>query len=59
MEDRTIHIIDVRDMVDALILLYERPEASRQYISASHAIKSRDLVDMLKDMYPNYKYPTK
>ncbi|KAJ0988114.1 hypothetical protein J5N97_006470 [Dioscorea zingiberensis] len=53
MEDRIHHIVDVRDLADALLLTYETTEASGRYICASHPIKAHDLVDMLKKMYPD------
>jgi len=51
------HYVDVRDVADALLLVYEKPEASGRYICAPHPISIRDLVDMLKGIYPNYRYP--
>ena len=56
MENKRWSFVDVRDVVDALLLAYEKPEASGRYICASHTVKLRDLVDMLKSMYPNYNY---
>ncbi|XP_073102268.1 cinnamoyl-CoA reductase 1-like [Elaeis guineensis] len=57
VENKRWSFVDVRDVVDALLLAYEKPEASGRYICASHRVKIRDLVDMLKSMYPNYNYP--
>lgn len=59
MEDRIHHIVDARDLADALLLTYEKPEASGRYICSSHAIKAHDLVEMLKNMYPDYDYRIK
>lgn len=59
MEDRIHHIVDARDLADALLLTYEKPEASGRYICSSHAIKAHDLVEMLKNVYPNYDYRIK
>ncbi|XP_073102288.1 cinnamoyl-CoA reductase 1 isoform X2 [Elaeis guineensis] len=56
VENKRWSFVDVRDVVDALLLVYEKPEASGRYICASHTVKLRDLVDMLKSMYPNYNY---
>ncbi|RWR72748.1 Cinnamoyl-CoA reductase 2 [Cinnamomum micranthum f. kanehirae] len=56
-ENKTRAIVDVRDVAEALLLTYEKPEASRRYICASHIIQIRDLVGKLRSMYPNYKYP--
>lgn len=57
MENKVWHFVDVRDVADALLLVYEKPEASGRYICASHPKKIRDLMDMLKNMYPDYEYP--
>jgi len=57
MENKIWHFVDVRDVADALLLVYEKPEASGRYICAPHPIKIRDLMDMLKSMYPEYDYP--
>ncbi|KAL5981591.1 hypothetical protein ACLOJK_015654 [Asimina triloba] len=57
VENRGLVIADVRDVADALIIAYEKPEASGRYICASHMIRMRDLVDKLRSLYPNYDYP--
>jgi nucleoside-diphosphate-sugar epimerase len=53
------HIVDVRDLADALLLLYEVPEAAGRHICAPHVISARDLLDLLKSMYPDYPFITK
>ncbi|KAJ1429173.1 hypothetical protein SESBI_08529 [Sesbania bispinosa] len=58
LENKLRWIVDVRDLVDAILLAYEKPEAEGRYICTSHAIKQRDLVEKLKSIYPDYKYPT-
>lgn len=50
-------IVDVRDLADALVLIYETPEVTGRYICSSHSIKTKDFVDKMKSMYPNFKYP--
>ncbi|GAU35705.1 hypothetical protein TSUD_258800 [Trifolium subterraneum] len=58
-EHRRINrIVDVRDVADAILLAYENHEAEGRYICTSHAITDRDLVEKLKSIFPNYKYPT-
>ena len=57
LENKSRFIIDVRDLADALVLVYERPETEGRYICTAHQVKSQDLVDMLKRHYPNYNYP--
>ncbi|KAG6704512.1 hypothetical protein I3842_07G136200 [Carya illinoinensis] len=49
-------IVDVRDLAEALILAFEKPEAEGRYICMSHMIKTESLVDMLKSEYPHYNF---
>ncbi|PNX69709.1 bifunctional dihydroflavonol 4-reductase/flavanone 4-reductase, partial [Trifolium pratense] len=51
-------IVDARDVADAILLTYENHEAEERYICTSQAITARDLVEKLKSLFPNYKYPT-
>ena len=50
------HIVDVRDVVDALLLVYEKEKSARRYICAPNCISAIDLVNMLKKAHPNYNY---
>lgn len=51
------NIVDVRDVAEALQLVYEKPEAEGRHICSAHMIKNRDLVRILRETYPNYNYP--
>lgn len=42
---------DVRDVAEALLLTYKKPEAQGRYICTAHAIWLHDLVDKLKSIY--------
>ncbi|CAI0426164.1 unnamed protein product [Linum tenue] len=58
LEDNRHHrIVDVRDVAEALVLVYEKPEAQGRYICTSHSVHVKDIVDILKDEYPSYNYP--
>ncbi|KAF3446938.1 hypothetical protein FNV43_RR12118 [Rhamnella rubrinervis] len=57
MENKLRMIIDVRDLAEALLLAYEKPEAEGRYICTSHPIKTRELVDKLRSIYPRNNYP--
>lgn len=57
VENKLRMIVDVRDVAEALRLVYERPEAEGRYICTAHQIRVRELVDKLKSIYPNYNYP--
>ncbi|KAD2804618.1 hypothetical protein E3N88_37995 [Mikania micrantha] len=59
LENRLRLIVDVRDVAEALILVYEKPEANGRYICSSHEIRSNILVEILKKYYPDYNYPKK
>jgi len=52
-------MVDVRDVADALLLSYEKPEASGRYICSSNPIKASDMINILKTLYPTYPYPKK
>ncbi|KAM1033765.1 hypothetical protein FF1_037220 [Malus domestica] len=51
--------VDVRDLADALLLAYNKPEAAgERYLCNSHSIGIRDVVEKyLRPTYPDYKYP--
>ncbi|XP_039051592.1 cinnamoyl-CoA reductase 1-like [Hibiscus syriacus] len=56
-ENRDRSIVDVRDVAQALLLAYEKPEAEGRYLCTAHRIKARDLADKLRSMFPQYNYP--
>lgn len=51
------HFVDVRDVADALLLVYEKPDASGRYICSLNFIKTAEMIDMLKKMFPTFNYP--
>ncbi|KAK5832722.1 cinnamoyl-CoA reductase 1-like [Gossypium arboreum] len=57
LENKIRKIVDVRDVAQALLLVYEKPAAEGRYICTAHTIKARDLVDKLRSMFPQYNYP--
>jgi nucleoside-diphosphate-sugar epimerase len=59
MNNKLWHMVDVRDVADALLLVYEKAESSGRYICAPNHICTKDLVDLLKKMYPKYSYVNK
>lgn len=59
VENTTRNVVDVRDLAEALLLVYEKQEASGRHIASSHAINTHDLIGLLKRLFPNYNYPIK
>ncbi|XP_042495454.1 cinnamoyl-CoA reductase 1-like isoform X2 [Macadamia integrifolia] len=57
VENKVQMIVDVRDVAEALLLVYEKLEAEGRYICTAHMSKTMDLVDKLRRLYPNYSYP--
>jgi nucleoside-diphosphate-sugar epimerase len=59
VDNRFCNIVDVRDVADALLLVYENPEASGRYICSSSPIKVSEMISILKTLYSAYPYPKK
>ncbi|KAK4600350.1 hypothetical protein RGQ29_010129 [Quercus rubra] len=57
LENKARPVVDVRDVAEALLLAYEKPEAKGRYICTSYVLRMQDLVNKLKSLYPNYNYP--
>ncbi|XP_057801433.1 bifunctional dihydroflavonol 4-reductase/flavanone 4-reductase-like [Salvia miltiorrhiza] len=57
MENNLRVIVDVRDVSEAMKLVYERPNAKGRYICTSHMMKNEELVQSFKETYPDYNYP--
>lgn len=57
MKNSVRSLVDVRDVAEALLLVYEKPEAFGRYVCAPHSIGIRDLAEKLKSKYPNHDYP--
>lgn len=56
-ENKARNIVDVRDVAKAHILAYEIPSAAGRYLCTAHSVKTKELVDILKRLYPQYNYP--
>ncbi|PKA62855.1 Cinnamoyl-CoA reductase 2 [Apostasia shenzhenica] len=57
IENKIYNFVDVRDIADALLLVYEKPEAAGRYICSAHPCKISELIETLRSLYPGYKYP--
>lgn len=52
-------IVDVRDVADALLLVYNKAGPSERYICSQEQMDTKDILDLMKSMYPNYSYTFK
>ncbi|RZC45799.1 hypothetical protein C5167_038753 [Papaver somniferum] len=52
-------VVDVRVVAEAVLLAYEMPEAEGRYLCSAFMVDTRELVDKLKFIYPNYSPPKK
>uniref|UniRef100_A0A2C9U015 NAD-dependent epimerase/dehydratase domain-containing protein n=1 Tax=Manihot esculenta TaxID=3983 RepID=A0A2C9U015_MANES len=57
VENKFRLVVDVRDVAEALLLAYEKPEAEGRYICSAHAVWTKDLVEKLRSIYPGFNYP--
>ncbi|CAH8331667.1 unnamed protein product [Eruca vesicaria subsp. sativa] len=56
-ENQVRFIVDVRDVAQALLLVYEKQESEGRYVCTAHNAREKDVVEKLKSLYPNYNYP--
>ena len=49
--------VDVRDVVDACILLYETPTSNGRYLCAESVAHRGDVCRLLGELFPNYPIP--
>uniref|UniRef100_A0ACD5ZC11 Uncharacterized protein n=1 Tax=Avena sativa TaxID=4498 RepID=A0ACD5ZC11_AVESA len=57
VEDKARNVVDVRDLADALILVYENPEASGRYICSPYRKRLSEMVDIARSFYPDLNHP--
>uniref|UniRef100_A0ACD5XTJ7 Uncharacterized protein n=1 Tax=Avena sativa TaxID=4498 RepID=A0ACD5XTJ7_AVESA len=54
MNNKFYPMVDVRDVAEALLLLYNKAGSSERYICSLDQMDLKDLLGILKNMYPNY-----
>ncbi|CAL5073599.1 unnamed protein product [Urochloa decumbens] len=59
MNNKFWPLVHVQDVADALLLVYEKGEPSQRYIGALEQMDIKDMVALLKTMFPNYDYVDK
>lgn len=52
-------IVDVCDVADALLLLYNKAGRHERYICSLDQMDLKDLLEIMKSMYPSYSYADK
>jgi len=59
VDDKIKNVVDVRDVAEALVRVYETAEASGRYICRSYPISMTEILDIIKSFYPSLSYPNK
>ncbi|KAK9164772.1 hypothetical protein Syun_005674 [Stephania yunnanensis] len=49
--------VDVRDVAEALLMLYTNLEAKGRYICSSYSASTSVFIEKLRSLYPNHNYP--
>ncbi|XP_023754321.1 cinnamoyl-CoA reductase 1 [Lactuca sativa] len=49
--------VDVRDLSEAILLLYENLESNGRYICSPYSLRTRDFVAKMENMFPGHTYP--
>ncbi|KAI3724563.1 hypothetical protein L2E82_36344 [Cichorium intybus] len=49
--------VDVRDLSEAILLVYENPTSSGRYICSSYLVKTKEFVEKMESMFPGHNYP--
>ncbi|XP_026404220.1 cinnamoyl-CoA reductase 2-like isoform X2 [Papaver somniferum] len=47
-------VVDVRDFAEAVLLVYEKPEAEGRYLCSAPSVERHDFIDKLKNIYPKF-----
>ncbi|KAL6873472.1 hypothetical protein ACP4OV_013554 [Aristida adscensionis] len=58
-KEKMLNMVDVRDVVNALIVAWRTTGASKRYICSAHIMKVSEMVGIVRSLYPNLKlnYP--
>nr|CAB3453808.1 unnamed protein product [Digitaria exilis] len=52
-------LVDVRDVTGAMLLIYEKAESSGRYICSLDQMDIKDIVALMRSIFPNYNYADK
>uniref|UniRef100_A0ACD6AG33 Uncharacterized protein n=1 Tax=Avena sativa TaxID=4498 RepID=A0ACD6AG33_AVESA len=59
VHDKARNVVDVRDLADALVLVYENPEASGRYICSAYRKRLSEMVEIARSFCPDLNRPKK
>ncbi|XP_076958577.1 cinnamoyl-CoA reductase 1-like [Bidens hawaiensis] len=48
---------DVRDLSEAILLLYENSESNGRYICSAYSLSTKEIVAKMESLFPGYNYP--
>ncbi|KAK4767765.1 hypothetical protein SAY87_002906 [Trapa incisa] len=54
--NKIFSLVDVRDLAQSILLLYEKPEAEGRYICTAHNVSTKELVETMRNLYPEFTY---
>ncbi|CAI9270436.1 unnamed protein product [Lactuca saligna] len=57
IQDAERPYVDVRDLSEAILLLYENPKSNGRYICSPYSLRARDFVAKMESMFPGHTYP--
>ena len=57
MENTERPYVDVRDLSEAVLLLFENPKSEGRYICSAYSFRTKEFVEKMETMFPGYNYP--
>nr|GEX86878.1 zinc finger, CCHC-type [Tanacetum cinerariifolium] len=57
MENTERAYVDVRDLSEAILLLFENPKSEGRYICSAYSFRTKEFVQKMETMFPGYNYP--
>jgi nucleoside-diphosphate-sugar epimerase len=55
VDNKMKNVVDVRDVAEALIRVFETREASGRYICRSYPVSMTEILDIIESFYPNFR----
>ncbi|PWA43648.1 bifunctional polymyxin resistance protein, ArnA [Artemisia annua] len=57
MENTERPYVDVRDLSEAILLVFENPKSEGRYICSAYSIRTKEFVAKMETVFPEYNYP--